>query len=66
MMNSNEQLERLLIFTLNDCVEITKIIGYVNFMEAFHTALLVKKNSVPLSQAELQESQKELWNDWKH
>jgi hypothetical protein len=65
-MNHNEQLERLIIFTLADCVELTKIIGYVNFMEAFHTALLVKKNSMPLSQDELQESQKELWNDWTH
>jgi len=66
MMNSDEKLERFMAFTIADCVEIASIVGYVKFMECFHKALLTKKNTLPLSQEELDEKQKQLWNDWKY
>ena len=53
-------------FTIADCVELVSLVGYVKFMEAFQAALLTKKNSLPLSQEELEERQKNLWNDWKY
>ena len=53
-------------FTIADCVELVSLVGYVKFMEAFQEALLTKKNSLPLSQEELEERQKNLWNDWKY
>jgi hypothetical protein len=53
-------------FTIADCVELVSLVGYVKFMEAFQTALLTKKNSLPLSQEELEERQKHLWNEWKY
>lgn len=65
MMN-NEKLERFMSFTIADCVELVSLVGYVKFMEAFQEALLTKKNSLPLSQEELEERQKNLWNDWKY
>jgi hypothetical protein len=63
---NNEKLERFMAFTIADCVEIASIVGYVKFMEVFHKALLTKKNTTPLSQEELDEKQKQLWNDWKY
>lgn len=66
MMNSDEKIERFMAFTLSDCVELVSLVGYVKFMEAFQTALLTKKESIPLSQEELEERQKHLWNDWKY
>lgn len=65
MMN-NENIERFMSFTIADCVELVSLVGYVKFMEAFQEALLTKKNSLPLSQEELEERQKNLWNDWKY
>jgi len=65
MMN-NENIERFMSFTIADCVELVSLVGYVKFMEAFQAALLTKKNSLPLSQEELEERQKNLWNDWKY
>lgn len=53
-------------FTIADCVELVTLIGYVKFMEAFQTALLTKKESLPLSQEELEVRQQTLWNDWKY
>lgn len=66
MMNSDEKIERFMAFTISDCVELVSIVGYVKFMEAFQTALLTKKQNLPLSQEELEERQKHLWNDWKY
>jgi len=66
MMNSDERIERFMAFTLADCVELVTLVGYVKFMEAFQTALLTKKESLPLSQEELNERQQHLWNDWKY
>jgi hypothetical protein len=66
MMNSDEKIERFMSFTIADCVELVSLVGYVKFMEAFQTALLTKKNSLPLSQEELEERQKHLWNEWKY
>jgi len=66
MMNSDEKIERFMAFTIADCVELVSLVGYVKFMEAFQTALLTKKNSLPLSQEELEERQKHLWNEWKY
>jgi len=63
MMN-NEKLERFTAFTVADCVELVSLIGYVKFMEVLYTALLTKKNSLALSQDELDAKQKHLWNDW--
>lgn len=65
-MKKNEQIERFMSFTIADCVELVSLVGYVKFMEAFQAALLTKKNSLPLSQEELEERQKNLWNDWKY
>ena len=65
-MMKNEKIERFMSFTIADCVELVALVGYVKFMEAFQEALLTKKNSLPLSQEELEESQKNLWNDWKY
>jgi hypothetical protein len=65
-MMTNEDLERFMAFTIADCVDVTYMIGYAKFMEAFQTALLTKKNSLPLSQEELEERQKHLWNEWEH
>lgn len=65
-MTKNEKIERFMSFTIADCVELVSLVGYVKFMEAFQEALLTKKNSLPLSQEELEESQKNLWNDWKY
>lgn len=65
-MKKNEQIERFMSFTIADCVELVSLVGYVKFMEAFQEALLTKKNSLPLSQEELEERQKNLWNDWKY
>lgn len=65
-MTKNEQIERFMSFTIADCVELVSLVGYVKFMEAFQEALLTKKNSLPLSQEELEERQKNLWNDWKY
>jgi len=65
-MNSDEKIERFMAFTIADCVELVSLVGYVKFMEAFQTALLTKKNSLPLSQEELEERQKHLWNEWKY
>lgn len=66
MMNSDEKIERFMAFTIADCVELVSLVGYVKFMEAFQTALLTKKKTIPLSQEELDERQKHLWNDWKY
>lgn len=66
MMNSDEKLERFMAFTVADCVELVSLVGYVKFMEVLQTALLTKKNSLPLSQEELDARQKDLWNDWKY
>ena len=66
MMNSEEKLERFMAFTVADCVELVSLVGYVRFMEVLQTALLTKKNSLPLSQEELDARQKHLWNDWKY
>lgn len=66
MMNSEEKLERFMAFTVADCVELVSLVGYVKFMEVLQTALLTKKNSLPLSQEELEARQKQLWNDWKY
>jgi hypothetical protein len=63
---NNENIERFMSFTIADCVELVSLVGYVKFMEAFQEALLTKKNSLPLSQEELEERQKNLWNDWKY
>jgi hypothetical protein len=63
---NNENIERFMSFTIADCVELVSLVGYVKFMEAFQAALLTKKNSLPLSQEELEERQKNLWNDWKY
>jgi hypothetical protein len=65
-MKNNENIERFMSFTIADCVELVSLVGYVKFMEAFQAALLTKKNSLPLSQEELEERQKNLWNDWKY
>jgi len=65
-MKNNENIERFMSFTIADCVELVSLVGYVKFMEAFQTALLTKKNSLPLSQEELEERQKHLWNEWKY
>jgi hypothetical protein len=65
-MMKNEKIERFMSFTIADCVELVSLVGYVKFMEAFQEALLTKKNSLPLSQEELEERQKNLWNDWKY
>jgi hypothetical protein len=65
-MKNNENIERFMSFTIADCVELVSLVGYVKFMEAFQEALLTKKNSLPLSQEELEERQKNLWNDWKY
>jgi hypothetical protein len=65
-MKNNENIERFMAFTIADCVELVSLVGYVKFMEAFQAALLTKKNSLPLSQEELEERQKNLWNDWKY
>jgi len=65
-MTKNEKIERFMSFTIADCVELVSLVGYVKFMEAFQEALLTKKNSLPLSQEELEERQKNLWNDWKY
>jgi hypothetical protein len=65
-MMKNEKIERFMSFTIADCVELVSLVGYVKFMEAFQAALLTKKNSLPLSQEELEERQKNLWNDWKY
>jgi len=66
MMNSDEKIERFMSFTVADCVELVSLVGYVKFMEAFQNALLTKKQSLPLTQEELQERQQQLWNDWKY
>jgi len=65
-MNSDEKIERFMSFTVADCVELVSLVGYVKFMEAFQNALLTKKQSLPLTQEELQERQQQLWNDWKY
>ena len=50
MMNSDEKIERFMAFTIADCVELVSLVGYVEFMQAFQTALLTKKKTLPLSQ----------------
>jgi hypothetical protein len=66
MMNSDEKIERFMAFTVADCVELVSLVGYVKFMEALYDALLTKKQSLSLTQEELQERQQHLWNDWKY
>jgi hypothetical protein len=66
MMNSDEKLERFMSFTIADCVELVSLVGYVKFMEAFQTAIWTNKESLHLSQEELDARQKHLWNDWKY